>query len=290
MPTDGSSSSRGSTTSATTTSWRCASRRSGAAQVGGPAGPTRSLTTTTSPRRRGGDDSACSPSASDGPAPSTGRVVVSTCSSASTAERPARGGRRRSPSDSTTAPRRSPGPLARCPTAAASAIATSRFSERAVPNDIDGVRSTSSVVSSSRSATDWRTWGACVRAVTAQSMRRTSSPGLYARASAGSVPGPGRWPRWSPCSSPSSRVDTCSASRRTAAGEASGGAGGGAGRRLTLCPSARSRCPRWRVHATPRPVLNWLLAVCDGATCGGSTRSSTCRTTSVAATSSASAS
>jgi MoxR-like ATPase len=33
---------------------------------------------------------------------------------------------------------------------------------------------------------------ALVRAVTAQSIRRTSSPGAYARASAGSVPGPGR--------------------------------------------------------------------------------------------------
>ena len=54
--------------------------------------------------------------------------------------------------------------------------------------------------SSSRSDMVSRTCGVVVRAVTAQSILRTSSsPGWYGRASLASLPGPGSRPMWSPC-------------------------------------------------------------------------------------------
>jgi hypothetical protein len=51
----------------------------------------------------------------------------------------------------------------------------------AVPNCIEGEVSSTSQVTSTRSASRTRTWGCPVRAVTAQSMRRTSSPRTYGR-------------------------------------------------------------------------------------------------------------
>ena len=77
----------------------------------------------------------------------------------------------------TTAPMRLPPPRVRWVTAAQAAIARSRFSQAAVPKSRLGERSTTSWVSSSRSAIVSRMWGSVVRAVTDQSMRRTSSPG-----------------------------------------------------------------------------------------------------------------
>ena len=93
----------------------------------------------------------------------------------------------------------------------------------------DAERSATSQVSSSRSATVCRMCGSVVRAVTDQSIRRTSSPGLYGRASPGSVPGPGTRPRWLPCSRPSSRRRTVSS--RVRQGGVQPGRVGGAGRR-----------------------------------------------------------
>ena len=61
--------------------------------------------------------------------------------------------------------------------AAAAATARSRFSQLAVPKSKLADASTTSQVSSSRSAIICRTCGWVVRAVTAQSIRRTSSPG-----------------------------------------------------------------------------------------------------------------
>jgi hypothetical protein len=61
--------------------------------------------------------------------------------------------------------------------AAAAATARSRFSQTAVPKSRLADKSTTSQVSSSRSAIICRTCGWVVRAVTAQSIRRTSSPG-----------------------------------------------------------------------------------------------------------------
>ncbi len=92
--------------------------------------------------------------------------------------RPPRAGKIRSPRGSSSMPpMRLPVWLVRKPTAAAAATARSRFSHRAVPKSRLGDRSTTTQVSSSRSAMVWRRNGDCMRAVTFQSMRRTSSPG-----------------------------------------------------------------------------------------------------------------
>ena len=62
-----------------------------------------------------------------------------------------------------------------------------------------------------------RTCGSPVRAVTAQSIRRTSSwPGRYGRAASGSPPGPSRSPACSPGRKPSSRRRTAMSSTRSA--------------------------------------------------------------------------
>ena len=101
--------------------------------------------------------------------------------------------------------------------AAAAATARSRFSHPVVPKSRLADTSTTSQVSSSRSAIICRTCGCVVRAVTDQSIRRTSSPGWYIRDSPGSDPGPGISPRWLPCSTPSSLRLTVSPSWRSAA-------------------------------------------------------------------------
>jgi hypothetical protein len=93
--------------------------------------------------------------------------------------RPLRAGTRliTPPPPTSTAPRRLPARAVRWPTAATADSARSRFSQLAVPKSRLGERSTTTQVSSSWSAMGNRTWAVPVRAVTAQSMRRTSSPG-----------------------------------------------------------------------------------------------------------------
>jgi hypothetical protein len=93
--------------------------------------------------------------------------------------RPERAGTRAvvPPPPTSTAPSRLPARAVRWPTAATADSARSRFSHVAVPKSRLGDRSTTSHVSSSWSAMGSRTWAVPVRAVTAQSMRRTSSPG-----------------------------------------------------------------------------------------------------------------
>ena len=76
-----------------------------------------------------------------------------------------------------TAPMRLPVRWVRKPTAAAADTARSRFSHQAVPKSRLGDSSARIQHSSSRSAMVSRTWGSVIRAVTFQSMRRTSSPG-----------------------------------------------------------------------------------------------------------------
>ncbi len=76
----------------------------------------------------------------------------------------------------------------RNPTQAAAARATWAFSIVAVPKRIAAETSTTSHASRSRSAIWSRTWVSPVRAVTFQSMRRTSSPGWYGLDSPGSLP------------------------------------------------------------------------------------------------------
>jgi hypothetical protein len=98
------------------------------------------------------------------------------------------------------------------------------------PNAIDGEQSTRAQAVSTGSSSGTRTWGVPTRAVSGQSIQRTSSPGSYPRVTVGSPPGPGRRPRRSPCRTPSSRWPMRSSTRRSRlSGEAATGAAGAAG-------------------------------------------------------------
>jgi hypothetical protein len=74
-------------------------------------------------------------------------------------------------------PSRLPCRVPTCPTARATPSATSALRRSAVPKLIDGEVSRTSQLTSARSAIWSRTWMSPVRAVTFQSIRRTSSPG-----------------------------------------------------------------------------------------------------------------
>ena len=92
--------------------------------------------------------------------------------------RPCRGGSGvGEPPRTTTRPTRLPRTLAAWPRASAIPSATSALRRSAVPNPIDGVRSSTTHVTSTRSASCTLTCGSRVRAVTFQSISRTSSPG-----------------------------------------------------------------------------------------------------------------
>ena len=69
-------------------------------------------------------------------------------------------------------------------------VIASFFEYLVVPNVIDGDTSSATTTFSSRSAWVCRTNGAFRRAVTFQSIRRTSSPGRYGRCSSKSKPVP----------------------------------------------------------------------------------------------------
>ncbi len=73
---------------------------------------------------------------------------------------------------------------------AATSAARSRFVTRVVVTADDPLRSTSSITVSSRSSTYVFTYGVPIRAVTFQSIERTSSPGSYCRTSENSMPRP----------------------------------------------------------------------------------------------------
>ena len=198
------------------TSCRPAMARSGRIQS---IGPRKSLMMTAMPRRRSGRRNASMVAARSPRTPggAWGVVAMARRSSCS-CSRPDSAGTRRSVSPlEISAPIRLPPPLLRKVMAAAAATARSRFSHPAVPKSRLADTSTTNQVSSSRSAIICRTCGWVVRAVTDQSIRRTSSPGWYIRDSPGSDPGPGIRPRWSPCSTPSSLRRTVSSSLRSAA-------------------------------------------------------------------------
>ncbi len=89
-----------------------------------------------------------------------------------------------------TTPSLFPRRVARWPTARATPSATSALRRSAVPNCIETDVSITSQLTRTRSASVTRTCVSIVRAVTFQSMRRTSSPGTYGRTSASSVPSP----------------------------------------------------------------------------------------------------
>ena len=73
---------------------------------------------------------------------------------------------------------RLPRRVATCPIAIATPSATSVLRRSAVPKAIDAERSNTIQVTSMRSASSTRTCVRPVRAVTFQSIRRTSSPGV----------------------------------------------------------------------------------------------------------------
>ena len=177
-PTAGSSSSRGSTTSTQRISWRAASwrerlvprRRRRGSRTRRRPGPGAGTT------RRGG---GCRRRRRSCPARDAGAVRMR-WSRAIRWSLPPRAGTVTGPSGaSSTAPMRLPVRAVRNPTAAAAEMARSRFSHSAVPKSRPATGRARSHVSSSRSAIVSRTWGCWSRAVTFQSMRRTSSPGWY---------------------------------------------------------------------------------------------------------------
>ena len=186
-PTSGSRSSRGSTTSTAMTSLRRASRDRAGLQVS--MGAMKSDTTIASPRRRRTwrRPSMARPRSTS--PPSGARATLPRrpvrC------RRPPRTGTIRVPSaEATTAPMRSPPRTARADTAEATVTARSAFRQPTVPKSRLPDRSTRTATSRSRSWIASRTYGSPVRARIDQSMRRTSSPGSYGRASPGSTPWP----------------------------------------------------------------------------------------------------
>ncbi len=102
--------------------------------------------------------------------------------------RPGSSGSTRSPYS--TAPTRLPRRVSSRASVVTKSISTVRFwrSASAVPKSTDGLRSSRNQAVSSRSSVYSRTYGASIRAVTFQSMYRTSSPGWYSRRSARSTP------------------------------------------------------------------------------------------------------
>ncbi len=134
---------------------------------------------TAMPRRRSGRRSASMAAARSPRTPVGALGMVAMVRSIScSCMRPDSAGTRRTESPlAMIAPMRLPPPLLRNVIAAAAATARSRFSQPVVPKSRLADMSTTSQVSSSRSAIICRTCGWVVRAVTDQSIRRTSSPG-----------------------------------------------------------------------------------------------------------------
>ncbi len=190
-PTSGSSASRGSTRRTASTSWRRLSRWSGRSQ---PGALMKSDTITTIDRRRIWRWAASN---------SAARSVTgdrSRCGSAirsrtrrSTASRPPAAGIVRSTSlAKVIAPTRLPRRVSRRASVAVKSISCVRLTRpsSAVPKSTEGLRSSRNQAVISRSSWYSRTCGVVVRAVTFQSIRRTSSPGSYSRREARSSPEP----------------------------------------------------------------------------------------------------
>ena len=260
-PTSGSSCSRGSRISTATTSWRAASRSSGCRQS---SGPRKSETATTSERRR------------------TSRAARSQARRttwARPARRPARCGARGAARAGRAGPAgraderrvvaerrdarggcRAGSPRADCERDAFGDVPLApvgrpeRHRRRRVEH-----RAT---CATDRSATCARTCGSPVRAVTFQSILRTSSPTSYGRTWASSVPSPSIDARWSPSRIPSTRRRTsgraCGGARR-AAGPGPGGPASARGEELDDAHDATS----------------WRTKSCSGTGTAASTRSST---------------
>src|SRR5512139_624239 len=112
---------------------------------------------------------------------------------------PFRGGTKRSiRSVKRSAPTRSLFLTAAKASSAASSAIRSRFVRYFDPKACDGETSRRRRTVRSRSSTYFFTWGTPVRAVTFQSMARTSSPGTYSRTSENSMPRPRKTEWYSP--------------------------------------------------------------------------------------------
>src|SRR4029079_18543777 len=120
-----------------------------------------------------------------------------------------------------TAPTRLPWRVstrARVVTTSTSTVRLSR-SDSTVPKSTDGLRSSRNQAVIARSSRNSRRYGVSIRAVTFQSMCRTSSPYSYSRRSAKSTPLPRNRLRESPCNRPSRRRTTVQSRRwRTRSG------------------------------------------------------------------------
>ena len=133
-------------------------------------------------RPRSGRLDRCCPLDSAAAAAARGRV-------AAPGVRPLRGGIVRSTALLyRMAPTRLPPRVSTRASVVATSISTVSFGRSVGPKPIDGERSSSSQAVSSRSSRNVRTWATSMRAVTFQSMWRTSSPGSYSRRSATSTP------------------------------------------------------------------------------------------------------
>ena len=246
-----SSSSRGSRISTASTPWRARSARSGALPVAlaaevrddddqpagaGHARPSRR------PRRRARSRPRRRPRA-------RARSSASSCS------RPRRPWRGRStfgaPPPNATTPSRLPRRVATWPIASATPSATSALRRSAVPNVIEAETSSTSQAVSARSPTCTRTCGSCMRAVTFQSMWRTSSPGRYGRIIASSVPAPTCGVRCSPGTRLSTRRRTArSSERRTAGGTGPGPGRSGVRSTVGIAAAAHGSRPPRAIAAT----------------------------------------
>ena len=203
-PRSGSSSSSGSNRRTATTSWRCASWASGFSQ---PGALMKSDTTNTVERLRMPPSPACSSKPSCvPPAARSAAGCSSRCTSCSTCARLLRGGSTAStaralrpsaffappapPAPYSMAPTRLPWRVSRRASTATKRVRMSRLAWPCGPKWMEGLRSSRNQADISRSSVNTRTWGAFRRAVTFQSMWRTSSWGWYSRRSARSSPLP----------------------------------------------------------------------------------------------------
>ena len=293
-PTSVSSSSRGSRISTARTWCRAATAPSAAGQS---RGPRKSDTSTTRPPRGAAPATRRS-------APAGDRAPTGPCGVGPGGPFPARAARRR-PGRRRYAPRGAAraGPAGRPSPASAGRAAhrtsaarggcraawrrgrtppptpsaTSALRRSAVPNVIDGETSRSSHVVRARSGTWTRTWGIVVRAVTFQSIRRTSSPGSYGRTWASSVPPPRSWARYSPGTRPRIRRPTVTSSARRSAS----GVGPGPG-----CAGERGRASAARLMPSAHAAT---ASTCPALSCGAGTTGTSRSRIMSAETSSASA-
>ena len=189
-PMSGSAVSRGSTRRTASTSWRRLSRCSGFSQ---PGALMKSDTITTIERRLTWRWPPRTAPRGRSPARAQPRLGHEVAHDPQDLARPPAAGIVRSTSlAKNIAPTRLPRRVISRASVAVKSTSTERFCRppSAVPKSTDGLRSSRNHAVISRSSWYSRTCGIVVRAVTFQSIRRTSSPGSYSRSEARSSPAP----------------------------------------------------------------------------------------------------